>query len=253
MNRQAYETDRILSEYLLFHFGEAEDILPYKFGPRDALHFPVRCVSECVDTFNIPHEARALDIGCSVGRSTFELARYCTEVIGIDFSKAFIDAANELKEHGSVDYYRPWEGHISLRSIAAVPEEIDRNRVSFETGDACALRDDLGSFDIVIACNLICRLPDPMAFISRLSQLVNPDGQLILTTPFSWLEDFTPVDNWLGGTEEKGDSFNALRAALEPAFAIRDSFDMPFLIREHARKYQWSVAQASCWRRNDDS
>ena len=25
--------------------------------------------------------------------------------------------------------------------------------------------------------------------------------------------------------------------------------DLPFLIREHARKYQWSVAQATIWRR----
>jgi hypothetical protein len=25
--------------------------------------------------------------------------------------------------------------------------------------------------------------------------------------------------------------------------------DLPFLLREHARKYQWSVAQASLWRR----
>jgi hypothetical protein len=25
--------------------------------------------------------------------------------------------------------------------------------------------------------------------------------------------------------------------------------DLPFLIREHARKFQWSVAQASLWKK----
>jgi hypothetical protein len=25
--------------------------------------------------------------------------------------------------------------------------------------------------------------------------------------------------------------------------------DLPFLIREHARKFQWSVAEATIWRR----
>ena len=44
-----YETDKLLAEYLLFHYGTAEEILPYRDGPREALHYPVRCVTECVD------------------------------------------------------------------------------------------------------------------------------------------------------------------------------------------------------------
>ncbi len=41
-----YESDKILSEYLLFHFGTAHEILPsgrpWPAGMRDALDFPVR-------------------------------------------------------------------------------------------------------------------------------------------------------------------------------------------------------------------
>jgi 2-polyprenyl-3-methyl-5-hydroxy-6-metoxy-1,4-benzoquinol methylase len=33
---------------------------------------------------------RALDIGCAVGRSSFELARNFKEVVGIDFSHRFV-------------------------------------------------------------------------------------------------------------------------------------------------------------------
>ncbi|HKI69833.1 MAG TPA: methyltransferase domain-containing protein, partial [Verrucomicrobiae bacterium] len=84
-----YETDRAVSEYLLFHYGTPEDILPYNFGPIAALNYPVRCVTECLDVKRLPAQARALDLGCAVGRSSFELARHCAEVIGIDFSHRF--------------------------------------------------------------------------------------------------------------------------------------------------------------------
>lgn len=36
---------------------------------------------------------RALDLGCAVGRSTFEIAREFSEVVGIDISQTFIDGA----------------------------------------------------------------------------------------------------------------------------------------------------------------
>ena len=54
-----YETDRALAEYLLFHYGAQKDILPYDFGPADALNFPVRCVTECLDVSRLPPRARA--------------------------------------------------------------------------------------------------------------------------------------------------------------------------------------------------
>ena len=82
-----YESPTLLNEYLLFHYGSADEVLPWAFGPREALHFPVRTVTDLTD--NSPR-ARALDLGCAVGRSSFELSRFCAEVTGIDFSRAFI-------------------------------------------------------------------------------------------------------------------------------------------------------------------
>ncbi|MEO0797055.1 MAG: putative 4-mercaptohistidine N1-methyltransferase [Verrucomicrobiota bacterium] len=244
-----YETEPLLAQYLLLHYGNADEVLPYAFGPKNSLDFPRRCVDELVSVASVPEGARGLDVGCSVGRSTFELARSCSEVIGIDFSQAFIDAANTLRDKAFLDYSRPHEGAINLRTVASVPEGVDRNRVSFETGDAMNLREGLGSFDLVMACNLICRLPEPMNFLRRLPSLVNTGGQLVITTPFTWLEEYTPKDNWLGGLPEKSDSFLGLREALEPYFELELEHDLPMLIKEHARKYQWTVVQGSRWRR----
>ena len=230
-----YESDKLLSEYLLFHYGGAEEILPYEFGPHAALEYPARCVSECVTA-----SGRALDLGCAVGRSAFELARTCASVVGIDFSRRFIDAADALKK-GELTYRRADEGDLSTPLIARVPAGIDARRVAFEVGDAMNLRADLGMFDVVLMANLIDRLREPQRCLARLPLLVNTGGQLVITSPYTWLEEFTPRANWLCPT------LDALRAALTPHFDLTDTRDLPFLIREHARKYQWSVAQATVW------
>ncbi len=37
-----YETNKAVAEYLMFHFGKDEDILPYAAGPKNALNFASR-------------------------------------------------------------------------------------------------------------------------------------------------------------------------------------------------------------------
>ena len=230
-----YESDKLLAEYLLFHYGAAEEILPYDFGPRDALEYPARCVRECVTS-----RGRALDLGCAVGRSAFELARSCESVTGIDFSRRFIAAANALKS-GELPYLRADEGDRTTPLTARVPAGIDRARVAFEVGDAMDLRADLGAFDVVLMANLIDRLREPQRCLARLPALVKSGGQLVITSPYTWLEEFTPRANWLSPT------LDGLRAALTPHFDLIATRDLPFLIREHARKFQWSVAHATTW------
>lgn len=247
-----YETDRLLAEYLLFHYGTSEEVLPYSVGPREALGYPMRCVSECLDTARLSAQVRALDLGCAVGRAAFELGRHCTAVIGVDFSQRFISAAKLLSAEGGLDYLRVDEGVLTTRCRAQVPPEIDRSRVQFEVGDAMDLREDLGVFEIVLMANLIDRLPEPRRCLDRLPGLVRAGGQLIITSPYTWLEDFTPHANWLGGFESGGRSVTTragLEAALGPDFQLLATRDLPFLIREHARKFQWSVAEATIWRR----
>ena len=247
MSENPYESDELLQQYLIFHYASAEEQFPYRFGGADALQFPKRCVDEAVALEDLPVDARALDLGCSVGRSSFELARHCSEVVGVDYSQAFIDAANRMKTQGMHPAWRLDEGSGTTLLDLHVDPAIDPNRVHFEAGDAQRIREDIGQFDVVIACNLICRLPEPLRLLQRLPQLVKLGGQLIITTPFTWLQEYTPPENWLGDGAQ--DSFAGLRSALEPDFELQKQWDMPFLIREHVRKFQYSIAQASRWRR----
>lgn len=248
-----YETDALLCQYLLLHFAKPEEVLTWDFGPKESLNFPVRCAEKCLSlSEGAPERRRALDLGCAVGRSTFELSRHYDSVLGIDYSHQFIDAALEMKAEGSMDYERLDEGDITTPLTAFLPEGVNPGRVDFEQGDACDLREDLGTFDLILMANLVCRLPDPMKLIDRLPKLVAPRGLIVFTTPFTWMEEFTPKEKWLGGTPIDGKpnpSKEAFTDALNGSFKLIHDEEVPFFIREHARKNQWSVAWLSAWHR----
>jgi putative 4-mercaptohistidine N1-methyltranferase len=247
MTASFYDSDAALEQYLLFHYGTPEQICPLLPEARAACGFPVRCVTEPLREMDLKKRGRALDLGCAVGRSTLELARYFDEVIGIDFSPRFIAAARRMQVELAVTVRALKEGNIFEELQLEWPEEKMKGRIVFEQGDACALREGLGEFDFVLMANLIDRLPDPVRCLERLPALVSPGGWLAITSPYTWLEEYTPREKWLDGAGRG--TLAALQEKLAPAFALHRTLDLPFLIREHRRKYQWSVAEASLWRR----
>jgi putative 4-mercaptohistidine N1-methyltranferase len=239
-----YESDSLLREYLLLHFGNAEETFGNLPGPREAVGFAQRSVSELIDASLLGADARALDVGCAVGGACFELARTCTSVLGIDYSRGFIDAAVALADNGDIESAALVEAGRLQPFTARVPADVDRSRTRFAVGDATVLPADLADFDVVLAANLICRLPQPQKFLDRLPTLVKSGGQLLLTTPFTWLDDYTPPELWLG-LERPG--IEDLTDLLSPHFELKDSKDLPFVIREHARKFQYGVSLGTRW------
>ena len=107
-----------------------------------------------------------------------------------------------------------------------------------------ALPHDIGGFDRVHAANLICRLTDPVLLLERFPELVNPGGELVLATPCTWVEGFTPPENW-----PPGDTLAWLLEHLGSDFDLVKRTDEPFLIRETARKFQWTRSMLTVWRR----
>ena len=238
-----YDSERAASEYLLLHYG--------KPAPWRAT-FPARCVKECLASKKVPKPARALDLGCAVGASSFELARHCAKVIGIDASEQFITIARDLQKRGArqFDYFQ--QGDLTQAARAVIPPKIDRTRVCFEVGDATDLRNDLGKFDVIIMANLIDRVPSPRKLLGQLPALMQSGGQLIITSPYTWMTEYTPRSEWLGGFKQGGrkvETFAALKKFLSPDFQFIQRRDIPFAIREHARKYQFGIAEASVWLR----
>lgn len=255
--QNVYETRKLLDEYLMLHYGRPEDALPFPFGPADALGFPQRCarlVADAAARLGVGVD-RALDVGCAVGGASFALARTFDAVLGLDLSAAFIGAADELKRAGRLAFTRRDEGELGEELVAAIDPDIDRGRVAFRQADACSLPAELVGFDAVLLANLLCRLPSPRACLERMGGprgIVRPGGLLVVTSPYTWLEQFTPKEVWLGGIVRDGRAvrgLDGLRALLAGEFDLVEQHDLPLLIREHARKYQYIVAHATLWRR----
>jgi SAM-dependent methyltransferase len=227
-----YETGVLLKQYLDFHYrGEDASYLPLHPLPLGVLSYPRRCADWVVR--HTQRFGRALDLGCAVGGSSFVLARSFAEVVGIDYSESFIGAARELAETGVFrNSEEGWE----------VFSEVRKTVPGFRRGDACALPEDLGVFDAVLMANLLCRLPDPAACLEGLRRHVRAGSVLVLTTPCSWDEAYTPREKQLVPTLE------GLKAALEPWCSLVEVREMPFVLRDHARRAEFTVAQGSVWR-----
>ena len=238
-----YESQSYLDQYLLFHYGSSLQIDPFQIFPESFLNFAKRSVTENLDTSK--ERLRALDLGCSVGRSCFELSRFCYEVVGIDYSNQFIRVAETIRVEGSVKYNSLQEGTQFNSYIAEMPEGSRPERISFEVGDAMELPERIGKFDVIHVANLLCRLSEPDNLLKRLPTLLNEGGSLVITTPCTWVGEFTPMENW-----PKGSTLEWISTNLSGSFVLRNTQDMPFIILEHARKFQVGIAQASVWIRN---
>jgi len=252
---EKYERSEVLASYLELHYGTPLEAMPYEFA-RAATEFPKRCAELVLETAR-EHQVelkRALDIGCAVGRSSFELARDCPDVTGIDLSAAFVETCWHLQAEGSLDYRARTEGELSEARSARVDPSLDRDRVTFRRADAMGLPPEYEGFDAVLIANVFCRLPSPGACLRRLGGargLVRPGGILVATSPYSWHPDFTPREVWLGGQVREGRdawSKDGLRELLEPEFEFLGEQDMPFVIREHIRKFELVFAHATVWR-----
>lgn len=252
-----YETQKMLSDYLLLHFGDSEQQMPFMNELNGATKFPKRCsdlVTEWADKIGLTCN-RALDIGCAVGGASFELAKSFGSVTAVDISQKFIETANSLKKTGELAFELVEEGQITSSHHVRI-DDLDRGKVEFRRADACSLPPEFVDFDAVLIANVLCRISSPMSLLNRLAGdrgIVKPGGLLVMTTPFTWMEEFTPREVWLGGFVDKDGaprySIDGLKKAMSSHFDLLHEDDMPLLIREHRRKYQLIFTKATVWQR----
>ncbi len=257
-----YESDAVLNQYMLFHWGslaeQRDTEITGNVGHPDTGNFILQ-MTAILSRYSV-NKNSVLDLGCAVGRASFELAKEFKQVVGLDFSQMFVDAAKKLQQQGSMKYSRHESGRYFSAMNAVVEPDIDRNRVDFLQGDACYLQaagirnflSGSGKFDAVLLSNLMCRLPEPKRcleqFVGKDSWL-EKDGVLVIASPNSWLEQYTKPDAFL----DADSNVHALEkmATLLPGFELLHQQDLPFMIREHRRKYEYIISQVSVWRKRE--
>ncbi len=243
-----YETDELLAQYCEFHWGAAFYGVP---------NFAAACARICIEVMGDRPRGRALDLGCAVGRSTFELAREFEHVTGLDFSARFVRIGNEMREKGYIQFVLPEEGELVSYHERRLDEfglAGTRKRVEFFQSDACNLKPIYEDFDLVFAGNLIDRLYSPRKFLEMIHERIRPGGLLVIASPYTWLAEYTEKDEWLGGFKRDGENvttLDGLTQVLAPQFRmIREPRDVPFVIRETKRKFQHSMSELTVWERH---
>jgi 5-histidylcysteine sulfoxide synthase/putative 4-mercaptohistidine N1-methyltranferase len=242
-----YESDRQMSEYAEFHYGDTWFNVP---------NFPAAVAQLCIDVMGERPAHSALDLGCASGRATFELARHFDQVTGIDFSARFVSQGVEMAEQGVLRYTLTEEGDLVSYRTATLEQhglENTTEKVSFFQGDACNLKPQLTGYDLIMAVNLIDRLYNPSQFLGQVHQRINLGGLLVVASPYTWLEDHTPKEQWIGGYKKDGESYttlDGLRDILGDHFVqIGDPRKLEFVIRETQHKFQHSFSEVTVWER----
>ncbi len=245
IKNQAYETEPQATQLMEFHYSNTKHL--------NIENFQKVCVEKCIKAcqeFDIPLN-RAIDLGCGVGRSTFELAKGgFQEAVGLDLSARFFQLAVKLKDQGKVRYSLPIEGDIveyKEVELARLGYEEMKDRVYFYQQDVSNLDwKKFNSFDLVFAGNLICQMKYPKRLIENVQNLLKPGGLLVVATTCNWNAQIASRDQWIGGYKKDGENYSThqgLKDMLKDNFKeVKTPDDIEFVMRETVREFKYGIS-----------
>ena len=185
---QKYEQQAVLSSYLWSHFSDI-------FNDEQA--------SEAYADWAkliTPQSGLALDLGCAVGRFTFELAQTHDLAIGLDNSETFIKTARKLMSKRTKKFQLKDEGDIHQPARIDLPATWQTANIDFIVADALHLPFQAQTVATANSLNLIDKVPNPLKHLQEMDRVCQKtNSQFLLSDPFSWSKEVAPTDLWLGG------------------------------------------------------
>ncbi len=175
----------------------------------------------------------AIDLGTSVGRGAFELARGAASAIGIDVRLMSLRRAHRIVTGERVRYARRRIGHHYGPAVIEGPA----GQAHFVCADALDPPFLPGSFDRVAALNLLDAVPRPMQLLRVLDGLCAERGEVIVTSPFAWSSGVTPAEAQTGGADPAGWLRRTFEqgAGLTSRYGVEDEADLEWWLRHSAR------------------
>ena len=191
----------------------------------------------------VPPQGLWLDIGCSVGRGTFELAAATGDLaIGVDLNFSMLRIAEEIRRTGRARYARRRVG-LAFDFIDDPIPDLPAGNVSFWCTDVSSLPFAAANFDGAIALNMLDCVPSPLGLLCEMGRVLKPNSEAILATPFDWATGATEVAHWLGGHSQRspheGSSLTELRRVLSPDCAA--GLDTGLSIEAEADGVKWRL------------
>ncbi|MFT6924461.1 MAG: 5-histidylcysteine sulfoxide synthase/putative 4-mercaptohistidine N1-methyltransferase [Psychromonas sp.] len=240
-----YVSDKTICAELEAHFGE--DYL----GLGNYSVTLAGYILEQLNRFSIP-KGKLLDLGCSVGRCSFELSPYFKEIDSVDFSAQSIPYPVQLQQGKTVRYALEKEGELvdfkSINLNSAGLNESYRN-IHFKQGDASNLKTTFGDYDVIIAQQVLELHYDPQGFLDNISSCLKKGGILILVSAY----EVNPQINHekrFSGKKVNGENltgFDAVQQRLSEQFLFVASNNITKLSYHCARKFTVTNQHITLW------
>lgn len=159
-----------------------------------------------------------LDIGCAVGRTSFDLAEeYDDIVLGIDLNFGFVRQAAGILKNGAVNYPKRHTG-IVYEPKKHPASFVNHDKVDFWVCDAANLPFADENFSLAVSLNILDCINSPYDHLSELARTLQFEGKTCLCTPYDWSVNATPIESWMGGHSQrsgnKGSSEKMVRSLL---------------------------------------
>lgn len=229
-----------LSTYARGHYGDLDPDDTLAGGPATTL---VPLLEKSLSMLSSPPSGLWIDVGCAVGRASFELAaRSNAMVVGIDLNMGMLRLARRIARTGKVAH--------PLRRVGIVyddrefPIELARTgSVDFWACDAMALPFDADTCDGLISFNVVDCVGSPVHHLMEIGRVLRPGAEAIITSPYDWSVGATPIEGWIGGhsqrTENRGSSVVEMRRLLSEK-AQPEIWPRMTIVRELER-FPWHV------------
>lgn len=237
-----YETDFALSQVCEAHFGEKEP------------NYYEKMAQFCIDLGG--SKAKALEIGCGVGRGTFALARHFEMVHGIEFTARVVRLATNFKESGKLKYALKEEGELAIfieKNLSDFGIDPRVQKVEFWQADPHNMKPYFDGYDLILANDVLDTLYDPALFLEKIKERLNAGGFLVIASAYDWAEVKTPRAKWLGGFKKNGEKYNtfdALNEHLSVFFTLHvKPLSMRLEVKESARKSVIKTLHVSVWKK----
>jgi ubiquinone/menaquinone biosynthesis C-methylase UbiE len=151
-------TDRIKSA-LATTVPEEQKLTVAQLAPLDQFHTRgILATTELAEAAELAPSTRVLDLGCGIGGpARYLAATFGCNVIGVDLSPSFIDAATYLTERCELS-----------------------DRVNFQIGDALHLPFEDAAFDTVFLQHVAMNIEDRAALYAEVNRILVPKGRFVI-------------------------------------------------------------------------
>jgi SAM-dependent methyltransferase/uncharacterized protein YbaR (Trm112 family) len=193
-----------MSLYCWDHYGDKAPEGEFShMSPRTSSGSLVNCLNAGMTLLKNKPRAPMIDIGCAVGRCTFELAANKPGlVLGIDLNFSLLRIAQRILRENRITFPLKRSGVVYDRHEYDVVFE-NKECVDFWACDALAPPFEDDSFHFANCLNVFDAVSAPRMLLASIRNILSASGNAILATPYDWTPP-TPMQNWVGGHSQFG-------------------------------------------------